>query len=38
MLFAGQKSSSGYEGWSQVTTSNLGLGVVYTALGLNFYF
>jgi hypothetical protein len=38
MLFAGQKSSSGYEGWSEVTTSNLGIGVVYTALGLNFYF
>lgn len=38
LLFGSQETSSGYEGWSDVTTQSLGLGVVYTTLGLNFYF
>jgi hypothetical protein len=37
-LSGGVKSSSGYEGYSYVSSNSLGLGVVYTALGLNFYF
>jgi len=38
MLFAGQKSSYESPGYSYVSSSSLGLGVAYTALGLNFYF
>jgi len=38
MLFGGQSSSSGYDGDIYKYSNNLGLGVVYTALGLNFYF
>jgi len=38
MLFGGQESSYEYPGYSHVSKNTLGLGVVYTALGLNFYF
>jgi hypothetical protein len=38
MLFGSQSESSYYWSGSQVTTESFGLGVVYTALGLNFYF
>jgi len=38
MLFGGQESSNDYPGYSYVSSNTLGLGVVYTAFGLNFYF
>ena len=38
MLFGGQSSSSGYDGEIYKYSDNLGLGVTYTTLGLNFYF
>jgi hypothetical protein len=38
LLFGGQKSSYAEEGYSYVSANTFGLGVVYTALGLNFYF
>lgn len=38
MLFGDLESSTTYPGYSDVTKNALGLGVVYTTLGLNFYF
>lgn len=37
-LFGGQESSQQSPGYSDVIKTTLGLGVAYTALGLNFYF
>lgn len=38
LLFGGQKSTYEYGEYSETMTTNLGLGITYTALGLNFYF
>lgn len=38
MLFGGTSSKYSGMGYSSVSSASLGLGVVYTALGLNFYF